>query len=73
MEIFKELGRGDAKDHRLPNEDVKDLLNKYKGLSDDGEYFVIDTTKGKLYFHKWKDIEGKKIEEYIREHLRLSK
>jgi len=74
METFKEPGRGEkADDHRLPHDEINKLLEKYRphGLTEDGEFFVIETDGTKTHFHKWKKIPagGTNIEEYIRNHL----
>jgi len=75
VESFKEPGRGEKLgDRRLTNERVKELLDKYgeHGLGADDEFFIIETERGKVYFHKWKDIEGIKIEKHIRKRLGLN-
>ena len=74
MEIYKEPGRGEKKDdHRLEHDEIDKLLKKYRpcGLTEEGEFFVIETDGVKTHFHKWKKIPagGTNIEKHIREYL----
>lgn len=70
-----------AINRRLTQDRVQKLLDEYgpQGLSEEGEYFVIDCDDGsKVYFHKWEEIPisldgGKTITggTPIKEHIEL--